>query len=233
MGVIRLVGPRLEVTVAPEVGGEIRSVRERAGGREVLFRAPWQPDPEVDRSASPDDWVHGWVGGWQLLFPNAGVEAVVGGERHPFHGAASTAPWDVVAATAAEVELRFRGGDLEVRRTCRLDGRVLRVATAVQTVGPASAVFVATEHLILGGSLLEGDPRVTLSGGRVWPMSDDGLPDVPRDAARPWPDGYDRPGRPGSRFAAIVDVDRRLAVVDGGHGLRVAVRWSASYPSLW
>jgi hypothetical protein len=92
---------------------------------------------------------------------------------------------------------------------------------------------MATEHLILGGDLLEGDPRIVLPGGRVWPMSDDGEPLGPRAAARPWPDGYDRPARPGSRFAAVVDLGQRWAAVEGARGLRTTVRWSHSYPGLW
>lgn len=130
---IELRSASLRVVVDPDRGGEIVHVG-RPDGPNALFYEPW-PTP-VRASASMSygdgtlDWLSDYRGGWQVMFPNVGDECTVDGVPHPVHGEVSSAPAEVVRASADELVLRSPTRlPVRLERTFRVaaDRPVLRV----------------------------------------------------------------------------------------------------------
>jgi galactose mutarotase-like enzyme len=231
--VIALADGPLRLALDPGRGGEIVSLT--ADGVELLFRAPWPQDRAADPTASDEAWVDAWPGGWQLLFPNAGTACMVGARRHPFHGDASAAVWEVETAGGRAATLAWRDPDgIAVRRTVSLGGRSVRVATELENTGGGRAPFVLVEHLILGPPLLGDETTIELAGGELLPLADEG---PPTGEPAPWPGPADwsrTAPAPSSRFGAVVRPPaRRVRVRVANAGLAVTLSWSEMLPHLW
>jgi hypothetical protein len=239
--VLRLRNRHLEFVLDADRGAECRSLT--AGGIELLFQAPWVPTP-TNRRAHTDEhaWTTAWPGGWQILFPNAGEECVVDGRHHGFHGAASLAVWQVESAHADRVDLRWEDDSgLLVDRRVDLVRRTVRATTTVTNAGSSAAEFVAVEHIIFGEPLCGHGSRVTLPGGALVPLADDGTQLA--GGPRPWPLAVRRgesedwsrgAAGPSSRFGTVTGLPERragLADADGSHAIEL--RWSESFPYLW
>lgn len=73
----------------------------------VLAYYDWESPLPVERSMlfgdDRQDWLSSYRGGWQELFPNAGLACKVGRVPLPFHGEASIARWRLVDRTATSV----------------------------------------------------------------------------------------------------------------------------------
>src|SRR5947207_2504917 len=97
---VTLSSPSLTVVVDPARGAEIRRIAG-TDRHNVLAAYDWEAPVPARRSASYGssrlDWLSGYRGGWQELFPNAGPECEVDGVPLPFHGEASASRWDVAA----------------------------------------------------------------------------------------------------------------------------------------
>ena len=239
--VLRLRNRYLEFVLDPDRGAEGRSLI--AGGIEVLFQAPWAPAPTSRRThADEHAWTTAWPGGWQILFPNAGEACVVDGRQHGFHGAASLAVWQVESARADTVDLRWRDdGGLLVDRRVDLVRRTVRATTTVTNVGSSAAEFVAVEHMIFGEPLGGQGSRVTLPGGTLVPLADDGTQLAGRPKAWPlavrrgesedWSRGA---AAPSSRFGTVSGLpERRAGLADARGRHAIELRWSESFPYLW
>src|SRR5437016_5832488 len=98
-------------------------------------------------------------GGWQFVGPNIGMPCVVTGERHGFHGRASTASWKVESAGPSEVVLSWQGQGLALRRRVLVDSDGVYVDVAARALDAAVPLLVA-EHIAFGVELL--DPEVTV-----------------------------------------------------------------------
>jgi hypothetical protein len=131
-------GP-LRVDVVPAKGAEIRLVA-LAGEDNVLFHEPWATPMPAGRGPgygdSMLDWLAGYRGGWQELFPNAGAACTVLGVELPFHGETSSAPWQLVEASGEQVTVRCNGRlPLIIERTMRISSTepVLYLRESVRT----------------------------------------------------------------------------------------------------
>ena len=97
---ITLANDRIEVTLDPDHGAEIMSVR-RPGRPNVLASYAWRSPLPAGRSTGYGDEVNDWLseyrGGWQELFPNGGAACTVAGVPLPFHGEVSRARWRIDA----------------------------------------------------------------------------------------------------------------------------------------
>jgi Domain of unknown function (DUF4432) len=239
---LRLRNCHLEFVLDSDRGAEGRSLK--ADGTELLFQAPWKP-AATERGAHVDEyaWTTAWPGGWQVLFPNAGEACVVDGRRHGFHGAASLAGWRVEGAHRDSVDLRWADDSgLTVTRHVELIRRSVRAATTITNVGISPAEFVLVEHIVFGEPLCGDGSLVTLPGGAVIPLADDGtrltgrpspwpLVAVGNDAPEDWSRGAPAPS---SRFGVVTELPERRAGLQGRDARRaVEVRWSESLPYLW
>lgn len=164
---------RMRVEVAPERGAEIRFAG-RSGGDNVLAFYDWaapQPagaaplgygDPELD-------WLSGYRGGWQEVFPNAGAPCTVAGVPLPMHGEASIAPWEVLAADARSATLRVAARlplVLERRMTLDPDRAALRIEETVTNESDLEMPFLLGHH-----PAFEALPgmQIDLPGARIEP----------------------------------------------------------------
>jgi hypothetical protein len=239
--VLRLRNRHLEFVLDPERGAEGRSLK--AGGSELLFQAPWVSTPTNPRAQTDEHaWTTAWPGGWQILFPNAGEECVVDGRQHGFHGAASLAVWRVEREREDRADLRWEDeSGLIVERRVELVRRIVRATTTITNGGGAVAEFVMVEHLIFGEPLCGHGSRVTLPGGTLVPLADDGT-QLAGDP-RPWPsavrhgepEGWSRgAAAPSSRFGTVTGLPERRAALAGADGLlAIELRWSETFPYLW
>jgi galactose mutarotase-like enzyme len=237
-----LANEHLLVTVQPEYGGAIGSIRTRASGRELLFQTPWggAPAGPVPSEEGPAAWLERWRGGWHTLLPNGGTGCTIDGAVHGFHGEGSTAPWAVVERAAAGVSLQLSlfSVPFDARRTIELNGRAVRVTETVTNHGVDPVRFMWVHHPAFGADLIDGDVSIEVAAERV--LTDHGL-DEP---ARPWPrvlapDGttvdLSRPPDGSSLLAYLVDLNEghaRISRTDATLG--ATLRWSVSdFPHAW
>lgn len=162
-------------------------------GTSVLARTPWADQVAwadqvtwADRvtrgapAATEDEWVRRWRGGWQLCAPTAGAPEPGAHPRQYFHGAASQAPWRVLAHETARAVVEWSDDDVRITREWTLAPRSLTASTTlVQTGGRPRPLSVA-EHLILGGDLFaplsRGEGLRLETDAEVSPLGYDGSP---------------------------------------------------------
>jgi hypothetical protein len=240
---IALESEHLRLVVDPGRGAEIRSlVATRRAGTELLFQAPWQPAPLPGGPLDEDAWTASWRGGWQVLFPNAGMPCDVGGRRHGFHGAASVAAWHLVRRGGGVVVCRWHdAGGLGLEREVRLAGPRVEVQTTVSCASPDPQPFLLVEHLLLGGPLAGEDAQLRLPGGRLTPQTWEGKP-LASDGSWPFAGVGDNPEdwsrlapAPLSRFGVVTELPTSEAVVTSpGAGVGVFLSWALdALPCLW
>lgn len=122
---VEIRGEQISVRVRPLRGAEITFVGA-PDGPNMLFFADWSTPVRASVGGSygsaEDDWLSEWRGGWQELFPNAGAPSAAWGVPLPFHGEASTLPWEII---------EHRPDLLSLRCACRLPvtlTRTMRIA---------------------------------------------------------------------------------------------------------
>ncbi|HVX42589.1 MAG TPA: DUF4432 family protein [Mycobacteriales bacterium] len=212
------------VQVDPGRGLTIRSLR--LNGREVMADVPWEPGP-VRPQASPAEWVQAWQGGWQPALPNAGLP----GSGQGYHGAASQAPWEIVARSDRELTAGWTDDSLRVTRVVTVLADGVIVHSAARNTGPEPRRMVVTEHLVLGTR----DASIEAPGTVVHPL-DDAAAQLPGE---PWPGRADPDwsvavaGRTPARCAAVAGAgpDGVVVRMEGGP---VRIRWDrAALPYFW
>jgi galactose mutarotase-like enzyme len=170
MARVELTSPHAKVVLDPERGGEIQSFT--AGDSEnLIFYADWQSPLSVDKGPSYGstelDWLSRYQGGWQVLFPNAGAEAEVGGVPVAFHGEASLAALELLHADDASCTLKAVGRlPLELVRTVRLadDRPAVMIEETVTNIGAQATPFLWGHHPTCPA--ITGS-RIDLAGGTV------------------------------------------------------------------
>jgi hypothetical protein len=192
----------ISLTIAPDRGGEVRSLR--ASGVELLYRPPWEPAPLPPGPLAAEAWERSWHGGWQLLWPNAGVACVVDGSAHGFHGAGSVAPFAVVQHDERHALLHCDLDGLSCERGYEVDGGRVRATTRVMNGGERTIPLITVEHLVLGGRLAAAGTTVRLDGGWLVEQSWDGTPHQPGSG---WP-SLDR-----EDYSVLPETTSRFAVV--------------------
>jgi galactose mutarotase-like enzyme len=111
--IVTLENELLSVSVWPEKGAEIVSLRYRRKNIDVLWKAPWEvKKPAKGLSIFPDSatvWLEHYSGGWQEIFPNAGDECIYKNFELSFHGEASLTPWsyEVLENSVRKVSIHF------------------------------------------------------------------------------------------------------------------------------
>jgi hypothetical protein len=230
------------VAVVDEVGCRIASLVPRRTGRELLFVAPWEPRPLADGPATTASWLASWRGGWDVLTPNAGAPATVGGVARGFHGEASVGRWAVERLDASSVRGRWRDRTgLTVERAISLDGMRLRVDNRVANETSTPVPFAWVEHMILDAAPFGEGSQLDLSGS-VLALGATRGPSDGWHAVETWPnvrtagtvEDWGRLPPAGSSRSAVLTTPRSPIAVAGRHGTSVQLRWSVdTLPYLW
>ena len=94
----------IEVTVSPNRGADILSLRHLPSNAEILWRDPRSLDnPPSDAPGLSDEtsFYDGYAGGIQELFPNTGPACNLFGATLPFHGEACRVAWSAEDAISS------------------------------------------------------------------------------------------------------------------------------------
>ncbi len=201
---IHIDNDEIEVVVLPDRGAEIHQLIHRPSGTTFLLETPGGLPPHA--SDRRTDFLEGYAGGWQELFPNVNEACRVDGVDLPFHGEVTLRPWQVHQAPdddATTVELSTRADGLGVRLERRM--RVAPGAPELQLLEIVTnerdrPVQVAWgHHIVLGGTFLKAGCRVELPGGRITTPAELYEPETARLAPgqrEPWPLALGRDGEP-------------------------------------
>jgi hypothetical protein len=235
----------LIAVVDPAHGAEVVELIDIASGSRMLGVAPFPPAAPAAGELEEEVWTASYRCGWQVAAPNAGNACVVQGDRHGFHGGASTAAWEVVDAGPASATMRWRGHGLAATRTLTADGPGL-IAEMGWAAESEPAPMVAVEHLVLGQRVLVPDTEIQLPAGRAWELSETDGPVRPPGGAPAWPElllldgSVERAdafpaGQVRSRFAVVADVpDGRAVVRSPSTGWGVELEWDErTLPHVW
>lgn len=230
---LTLLDGDLALTITPERGAEACSLE--VDGVELLYQAPWPPQPLPPDPVDATPWELAWHGGWQLLWPNAGSPCTVGGVEHGFHGAGSIAPFEVIESAPAHAMLRCAIGGLVCERSFEVRDGAVRASARIRNESTTNVPLIVVEHLILGGALAVEGTSIELAGGHAIGQSWDGVPLLPGE---PWPElaGDDLSILPGvtSRFVVVRDLAAGEVHVTSPTGLSLDVRFDRSaFPHLW
>jgi hypothetical protein len=223
----------LSLTIVPERGAEVRSLA--AAGVELLYQAPWSPEPLPPNPVAAVPWERAWHGGWQLLWPNAGAPCAADGVEHGFHGAGSIAPFAVSERDESRAVLHCELSGLACERGFEVHDARVRATARIHNESRGAIPLIVVEHLVLGGCLAQEGTRIELAGGHVIAQAWDGTPVLP---GAPWPafGGEDLSALPAttSRFAVVRDLAAGTARVVAADGTTLDLRFDgAAFPHLW
>ena len=191
---ITLSNDLISTTVLVDKGADIYRLSYLPAGVDVLWKAPWglrEPGsgfaPTVHSEVA---WMEHYAGGWQVLFPNAGNACTYKGVELPFHGEASTLPWqaEILASGPSHVSIRlsvrlFRSPfHLERTMTITEGSPSLTLAERItnESAEPLAAMWVHHPafgapfltpacHIDTGAKTISADAAYDTPGGRVLP----------------------------------------------------------------
>jgi galactose mutarotase-like enzyme len=231
-----LHNPHLRVTAHPVHGFHITELTERAGGANLLWTRN-VPVTAVGSDLGPageasirtfDD--HLFLGGWFLMFPNAGLPSPDDPEPTWMHGEAARLPWQVVGHTAETVTAEVHTSDFRVRRTLHLSGATLTVSTtATNTTSRPRDVSFGEHPCFDRAQFAGGRLELDAAGARV------PIPQAQLDAARfrpqrieHWPEAHTTSGTVSDAAAMPDNADGRhdhisVDLADGTLALRSPV----------
>jgi hypothetical protein len=223
----------LSLTIAPERGGEARSLV--LADVEFMYHPPWASAPLPAGPLAEVPWERSWHGGWQLLWPNAGSACTVDGVGHSFHGAGSVALFSVTEHSRQGASLRCELDGLCCERGFEVRDGAVRATARLINRSERTLPLVLVEHLILGGPLAAEGTTIELDGGQIVEQAWDG---TPLGAAGEWPllgdENYSVLPATTSRFAVVRDVPAGRARIAGAHGATLELAFDrAAYPHLW
>lgn len=249
---ITLANGSIEVELDPDHGAEIMSVR-RPGRPNVLASYDWRSPLRASQSTSygdeANDWLSGYRGGWQELFPNGGAACTVAGVPLPFHGEVSQARWQVDAQSDAAVTVSTPTRlPLVLARTMRLapDQATLLIEESVRADADVATPFLWGHHPAF--LAIEG-ARIDLPSGTVIVVDEayeTDLTDIVLGSRGTWPTIEARHGGtvsldhvgpgPIERLAYLTDMGAQpfAAIRDLAGGEGMGMTWdSATFRSAW
>lgn len=246
---IELHTQHMHVTVDLDRGAELTHVGPDEH-RNVLAFYDWESPLPAARSTSygddRQDWLSSYRGGWQELFPNAGLGCQVDGVPLPFHGEVSLARWDLVHQTVDQATVRCASRlplVVERRMTLRGDRPTMQIQEAVTNVSGAPVSFLWGHHPAFEsppGSLLDLPDGITYEVGAVGgadrtqlePGSRGDWPDVPVRSGPP-ADLSVVPSGPVDRVCYLREVADWYAFRPPD-GPGIALAWDLeTFPTLW
>jgi len=248
---LRLVTDDAIVVILPDKGSDIFELVDRRSGIDVLGKAPWglRPAGSIPQSrSSVERWLHHCGGGWQLLLPDGGKDAIVAGVSVGFHGEARLIPrWIVETSDAtARLEVELHQVPLAIDRCIALAGARLTVEETVQNLGDDPIEFMWSHppgfgapfigpgvQIETGARTFITDPDITgslLPAGHTvgWPVVVDG--DIRHDLSKV-------PAAPQHHFGYLCNFDRPFyRITNGALGLALEAEWDSTdhrYAWFW
>lgn len=152
---ITLENRHIKVTLEPEFGAQILSIKEPNSSANALahydtWRSPPRARDGHRYGDNTTEWLSNYRGGWQELFPNSGAESAAhGGVTTPLHGEVSTSRWDVLAKNPTTCTLRVGARiPLTLTRTMTLapDSATLLINETVYNDGPEPLEYIWGHH---------------------------------------------------------------------------------------
>ncbi len=244
-----LSSPLVHLSLDLDRGAELRHLGPDAR-HNVLASYDWEAPLPAQRSLSfgddRRDWLSSYRGGWQELFPNAGLGCEVDGVPLPFHGEVSLARWEVVDHGERTITVQCPARlplVVERRITLLADRPTMQIQETVRNVSGRRVRFLWGHHPAYDsppGTIIDLPEGSTFEIGET---SDDGQ-DGPRVGSRGvWPHAPTSVG--GQMDLSVVPagpVTRVCYLRDGApwYALRppsgpgIAVAWDArTFPALW
>jgi galactose mutarotase-like enzyme len=159
--VVALTSADLDIEVVPGKGGDILSVRWRAGDVELLWQSPWGLRAHGAMTTSEDEvarLIEAYPGGWQSVFPNGGDAVTEHGVGWGMHGEVWQTPFDwSPVANGIEMRARLVRSPFEVVKTVVLDGPRLSVSETITNVGGEPIEVMWSQHPAFGAPLVGPD----------------------------------------------------------------------------
>ena len=153
---VRLANSNVELTVIPELGAKIGSLRDVGSDREWLWRPPGPL--RLFRNAPGDSFAHGTLLGADECLPTIGA-CTVGGRQLPDHGEAWSQAWQLDTEALAQnvilTSLELPDSSLAIQRTVSLDGPVVTLDYVLHNRSAERQPFIWALHPLL--SYVTGD----------------------------------------------------------------------------
>ncbi len=251
-GAVTLANEKIEVVILPEKGCDVFELRERRSGIDVLAKTRLSlADVQTHRfwRSSSEAWLSQYVGGWQLILPNGGAAAVVGGVEWGFHGEACTLRWTVEELSSATLRasLKLTNVPLSVNRSFELRGNTLKLVERIRNESSEGLSFMWSHHPAFGGPFIDSTCLISVDAAEV--VADDLSPGTTMapGSVHQWPrvtaaNGESKrldevPGR-GSGEACLAYLSDFqtgfFAITNPGLELGVAMRWPLEiFPHAW
>jgi hypothetical protein len=207
---ITLENDLIACTVLPEKGADIYRLIYKRAGVDVLWKSPWGlreagsgTSPAAD---SETNWLEHYEGGWQVLFPNGSKGCMYKGAEMPFHGEASTIPWQTKILEETATEIRLHLGVRLFRSPFRIERELairegeptLRLWERVTNEGGEPLAAMWSHHPAFGEPLLGPSCVVDTGAGAVWadPAYHTSGSRLQAGSRSSWPTGTGQSGEP-------------------------------------
>ena len=246
---LNLVSDEAAVTILPSKGCDVYAFIDRRTGVDVLWKTPWGLRPASPMpllASSADHWLHLYPGGWQLLLPNGGADATVGGAPVGFHGEASLLPWRLLDATAdsAELDVELFLVPLAVHRRISLQGGRLSITETVTNLGHDPIDFMWGHHPAFGAPFIAPGMTVDTGARTLWSDPEMAGSCLPGDISGDWPvlEAHEArvdfskvsAGRQNHLVYLSNFTDTYYRLTNESLGLALTVRWDAAeHPHAW
>lgn len=244
--VLRLSSAKMQVEVIPALGGTVTSVRP-AGGRELLWRAPWGLAHAASRPVHPEAVAAAsFPGGWQTLIPGVSDSTALHGVELSPDSEARTARFDWRSSGDSVIlTTRLLRTPIEVTKTISVRGAEVTLGETVRNVGRDSRSLTWTSQVVFGAPLVGSRTVVEIPAAIVHPDPRVAL-EAAYDDLLPWPRCYGTDGMVNLRvLPAAGESQTRLGyvselslaqarVMSPDSGLVVEMEWDATtWPHVW
>ena len=212
----RLGNGEIELTILPELGAKIVSLKNLKTGREWL----WHPGSELKlfRSKAGDDFSRGTLAGVDECIPTIAPCTIAGGRVLPDHGEVWSAPWNVDVDTAGNGFLRasicLPVSPFRFTRELVLRGAQVHLCYTLENLGACEEKYLWAMH-----------PLMRLQAGDMLELPASTRALLPEDAG--WIDALDTEipcGGCAKVFAKGV-VEGRAAIANRNTGDRIEFTW--------
>jgi hypothetical protein len=165
---IKLKNEYVSLTVLPEVGGLITSLKYVPKGIELLYKHR-EPRPFYEwREDYPRlDGVHSFfTGGWFEVLPNAGYATEYAGEKWGLHGETPYLPWEVELNGREEntigLVVALRRYPLKLARKISLENNNIVFKEVIYNLAPVELYFSWLHHPTFGGEFVDEHLRLEI-----------------------------------------------------------------------
>jgi hypothetical protein len=257
MRVVFLRSDKLSISIIPELGGVIWSIRHLDGYKEILAQTRDPMPLNVIRGLYPVknllDIV--LVGGWYEVIPNVGYYSAYGGGEYGLHEETVYLPWkvmydDSVDTDSVTMQVSLVKSPLEITKRIRLKGERMILEERLTNKSEDVLEFAWLHHPTFGGDLLDENTELLLNDCEF--EIDKYLP-TENASLRPgyrgkWPHGKSKSGQDVdlSKYPRRGEINSddliyipkmpsgEFTIQNKRKGISVEARWDKNiFPTLW